>query len=116
MIILQRELFRIHPDDRLSRVVASFGQPVRVVNVEDDDDHWTCSFQILGLDQTITEQTQGTDSLEALLNALIKAGEHLYRFSESVEPLMWDGLPGLGFPKFDELELQKNLAFAKRPV
>lgn len=114
MIILERELYRIHKDDRLSKVVASFGQPRRVIDTQNKEESWACSFQIVGLDRTITQETIGMDSLEALLNAVIMAGEYLERFSARADPLMWNGLPGLGFPKFDERELQKNLAFATR--
>lgn len=114
MIIVERELYRIHKDGKLSKIAVSFGQPRRVIETHDKEESWACSFQIIGLDRTITQETPGLDSLEALLNAFIMAGEYLERFSAGADPLMWNGLPGLGFPKFDEQELQKNLAFATR--
>lgn len=114
MIIAERELYRVHKDGKLSKVNVTFGQPVRVLDAGTNEESWACSFQIIGLNGTVTRKTEGNDALEALLNACVLAGEHLNQFSEQKEPLMWNGLPGLGFPKFNDEDLQKNLAFAKR--
>jgi len=117
MLIAKRDLTRIRPRNKVSPVTVSFGAAQQRVDASTAAEAWSCTFQIVGLDITITRTVEGSDSLEAIHRAMILAGIVLEHFAKTADPLIWDGLPGLGFPAFNEEEYlkdQRYLEYARK--